>query len=89
MEIVKWRLNKEHYWGKKKYKKCEDKKCEVLTMSSPSGDKIIVQFNLKKKVNGKKVFTKKPNRLPREMGLVDSSKSSQGEKRNKSLMTTY
>lgn len=63
MEIVKWRLNKEYYWGKKKYKKCE-----VLTMSSPSGDKIIVQFNLKKKSKWKKSIYKKTQQTAKRNG---------------------
>lgn len=38
----------------------------------------------------KNVFTKKKTKkLAREMGLVDSSSSSQGEKRNESLMIIY
>lgn len=40
-------------------------------MSSPSGDKIIVQFNLKKKkVNGKKVFTKNPTDCREKWALL-------------------
>lgn len=58
-------------------------------MSSPFGDKSIVQFNFKKKVDGKKSIYRKNNRLPREMGLVASSRSSQGEKTNESLAAIY